>query len=304
MTFVQRARAGALRLDASDLGRPLQDLEVSYRPADLRSALAEVYKSGAPLHLERAALVPRAQPSASSTSRSLPLLGPDTKALGASISFEDVTSGAELDAEHERAKRQLETAYEELQSTVEELETTNEELHSTNEELETTNEELQSTNEELETMNEELQSTNEELETMNEEQRERTVELDRAQPVPRGPPGQPGGRGRRRGPRPADPGLECTSSELWGLRANEVDGEHFFALDIGLPVEQLKEPLRAALGDEPKTSELEVPAVTRRGRSIACSVRVQPLMTAAGDNYGALLLMADATSRSDQDGSG
>jgi chromosome segregation ATPase len=61
------------------------------------------------------------------------------------------------------ANQELETAYEELQSTNEELETTNEELQSTVEELETTNEELQSTNEELETMNEELQSTNEEL---------------------------------------------------------------------------------------------------------------------------------------------
>ena len=76
-------------------------------------------------------------------------------------------------SELDRSRRELETAYEELQSTIEELETTNEELQSTNEELETTNEELQSTNEELETMNEELQSTNEELETMNDELRER-----------------------------------------------------------------------------------------------------------------------------------
>ena len=72
---------------------------------------------------------------------------------------------------------ELETAYEELQSTNEELETTNEELQSTVEELETTNEELQSTNEELETMNEELQSTNEELETINDELRDRSVEV-------------------------------------------------------------------------------------------------------------------------------
>ena len=76
--------------------------------------------------------------------------------------------------------QELETAYEELQSTNEELETTNEELQSTVEELETTNEELQSTNEELETMNEELQSTNEELQTINDELRERGDELDAA----------------------------------------------------------------------------------------------------------------------------
>ena len=80
----------------------------------------------------------------------------------------------------QRVREDLETAYEELQSTNEELETTNEELQSSIEELETTNEELQSTNEELETTNEELQSGNEELETMNEEMRIRTSELDEA----------------------------------------------------------------------------------------------------------------------------
>src|SRR5574337_707657 len=61
-----------------------------------------------------------------------------------------------------KASWELETAYEELQSTVEELETTNEELQSTNEELETTNEELQSTNEELDTMNDELRERTDE----------------------------------------------------------------------------------------------------------------------------------------------
>ena len=80
--------------------------------------------------------------------------------------------------ELEGNRRDLELAYEELQSTIDELETTNEELQSANEELQTTNEELQSTNEELETMNEELQSTNEELETINDELRERTAELN------------------------------------------------------------------------------------------------------------------------------
>ena len=81
--------------------------------------------------------------------------------------------------------QELETAYEELQSTNEELETTNEELQSTIEELETTNEELQSTNEELETMNEELQSTNEELQTINDELRERTARPCQRQRLPR-----------------------------------------------------------------------------------------------------------------------
>ena len=107
-----------------------------------------------------------------------PLLCADNVAIGASMTFEDVTRYAALQTELEGNRRDLELAYEELQSTNDELETTNEELQSTIEELQTTNEELQSTNEELETMNEELQSTNEELETINDELRERTGELN------------------------------------------------------------------------------------------------------------------------------
>ena len=96
------------------------------------------------------------------------------------------------------SKQELETAYEELQSTNEELETTNEELQSTVEELETTNEELQSTNEELETMNEELQSSNEELQTMNDELRSRGIELEQLEQFPRVGAGEPAVRRSRR----------------------------------------------------------------------------------------------------------
>ncbi|MEK8172196.1 hypothetical protein NKH77_31750 [Streptomyces sp. M19] len=109
-----------------------------------------------------------------------PLMGNNGLLAATHISFADVTVATQLKAEVKRVREDLETAYEELQSTNEELETTNEELQSSIEELETTNEELQSTNEELETTNEELQSGNEELETMNEELRIRTEELDEA----------------------------------------------------------------------------------------------------------------------------
>ena len=108
----------------------------------------------------------------------IPLMGDGNVALGAGITFEDVSRVETLRSELEGTRRDLEIAYEELQSTIDELETTNEELQSANEELQTTNEELQSTNEELETMNEELQSTNEELQTINDELRERTGELN------------------------------------------------------------------------------------------------------------------------------
>ena len=77
-------------------------------------------------------------------------------------------------------ERELESAKEDLQTTIEEMQTANEELKSTNEELQSTNEELQSTNEELETSKEELQSTNEELITVNTELHNKVDELSQA----------------------------------------------------------------------------------------------------------------------------
>ena len=114
------------------------------------------------------------------TSRSRPL-SDGNGVIGISVTFADVDAAPHAPGRtSRRSNRELESAYEELQSTNEELETTNEELQSTVEELETTNEELQSTNEELETMNEELQSTNEELQTINDELRQRSDELNQA----------------------------------------------------------------------------------------------------------------------------
>jgi len=40
------------------------------------------------------------------------------------------------------------------------------------------------------------------------------------------------------------------SAELWGLRRDETPGQHFLNLDIGLPVEDLRQPIRAVLTGE------------------------------------------------------
>jgi two-component system CheB/CheR fusion protein len=164
------ARARALfRLASADIGRPLQDLEVSYRPYELRSVIEQAY-------MDRQVVVREAVPWRGLDGEQrwfdivvAPLLDANAAPGGASVSFVEVTRVRQLQQQLDDSQVELETAYQELQSTNEELETTNEELHSTVEELETTNEELQSTNEELETMNEELQSTNEELQSTNEE---------------------------------------------------------------------------------------------------------------------------------------
>jgi len=148
-----------------DIGRPLQDLEISYRPVELRSLIEQASKTVEPVRSEEITW-----PGDDGADRHLEVqisaLRDGHRHAGTSIAFLDVTRHARVASELETSKHELERAYEDLRSTVEELETTNEELQSTNEELETTNEELQSTNEELETMNEELQSSNEELETI------------------------------------------------------------------------------------------------------------------------------------------
>ena len=84
------------------------------------------------------------------------------------------------------------------------------------------------------------------------------------------------------------------AADLWGLRDHEVVGSPFLALDIGFPVEKLKEAIRAALATESHESEVTTEAVNRRGRRFGCRVRVLPLHDGQARPYGALLLMSDA----------
>jgi two-component system CheB/CheR fusion protein len=290
----------AFHMVPADVGRPLQDLELSYRPIELRSGLDEARDSRRPVHMGHAAWRSGSPDERTYDVDIEPLLLAG-ELLGATVTFTDVSDFAKLDREHKAVERQLETAYEELQSTVEELETTNEELQSTNEELETTNEELQSTNEELETTNEELQSANDELEAMNEEQRERSGELDRLNLFLESILGQ---LGLAVVVVDNDQRIQLwngSATEMWGLRASEVLGEHFLTLDIGLPVEELKPIIRqtvSADGDG-ELHQLVLEAVNRRGRKFECLVRALPLMDPQGTHYGAVLLMSNAVAAQD-----
>ena len=278
-------------LSQSDVGKPLQDLEVSYRPVELRSRIAEAFG-------ERHAISVRdVEWRIGNELRWLdvevrPLHGTDGTLIGVGISFIDTSRYRRLHDQAAHSKERLETAYEELQSTAEELETTNEELMSTNEELETTNEELQSTNEELETMNEELQSTNEELNTMNDELRQTTDELNAVNAFLESILGS------------FHSGVVVTNSELviqawneparelWGLSSEEVHGQHLLNLDIGLPLEQVM-PLAKTTLTESSIQEAVLDATNRRGRAISCRVRTSPLLSAAGEPRGVILLMEE-----------
>jgi two-component system, chemotaxis family, CheB/CheR fusion protein len=79
------------------------------------------------------------------------------------------------------------------------------------------------------------------------------------------------------------------AQELWGLRSDEVEGDHLMNLDIGLPVERLHQTIRACLvGEAPPAVTL--PAVNRRGRAIEGHVRATPLL-GIDRVIGAILLM-------------
>ncbi|HEY1358596.1 MAG TPA: CheR family methyltransferase [Thermoleophilaceae bacterium] len=287
----QRARV-LFDLGPAHLGRPLQDLELSYRPADLRTPIGRATEERKRLQLGRMQWTPRDGEQMTLEVTVTPMAG-EAGQFGAMVIFEDVTEHARLDEEHDRAKRQLETAYEELQSTVEELETTNEELHSTNEELETTNEELQSSNEELETMNEELSSTNDELESVNTETQARSIELDRVNMFLEGILGSLGVGVVVIDREQTVQVWNASSMDLWGLRPDEVEGKPLLSLDINLPLGELREPISTALGGTAEPLELTLDAVNRRGRGFRCWVRVLPLRDSGDEPYGAILLMAD-----------
>ncbi|HEX2719159.1 MAG TPA: CheR family methyltransferase [Gemmatimonadaceae bacterium] len=278
-------------ISASDVGRPLQDLELSYKPVDLRSRIDEAYAERRPVTISD---VPWHQGEERWFDVTVTPLGDGTGgALGASILFTEVTAYKRLQRELEHANEELEAAYEELQSTNEELETTNEELQSTVEELETTNEELQSTNEELETMNEELQATNEELQTINDELRRRSDELNVANDFLASVFESMHG-----GVVVIDPQLHVLvwnhqAEDLWGLRADEVEGSHLLNLDIGLPVDQLRPAIRASLTDGASEHEVTLVARNRRGKTISCRVTATPLRSRYEKSVSGVILMME-----------
>jgi two-component system CheB/CheR fusion protein len=262
-------------IGARDIGRPIQDLEISFRPLEIRSRIEQAY-------IDRHAVSLRDVEWRIGDDRRfldiqiVPLTGFTGELVGCAVAFADVTRYERLQLALQESKREADIVREELQSTVEELETTNEELQATNEELETTNEELQATNEELETMNDELHqrglelnSANAFLEAVLTSIRLGVVVLDNELRVL---------------------AWNAGARDLWGLTPDEAAGQHFLNLDIGLPVDRLRAPIRDVLADGAVPKDLALEAINRRGRPILCRVNIAPLGT-DGSKAGAILTM-------------
>ena len=141
-------------------------------------------------------------------------------------------------------------------------------------------------------MNEELQSSNEELQAINDELRMRTDEAQRASAYLKSVLA-----GIKAGVVVIDQQFNILTwnqetENLWGLRLDEVEGQSFFSLDIGLPDDQLREMIRACLAEENRL-ELSLESFNRRGRSFLCRITVNPLIGPGEDRQGAILLMEE-----------
>lgn len=288
----ERARS-LFGLTPDDLGRSFQDLSLSYRPIELRSLIDRVLNERMPFNVRDVEWKSPGGEVLTLEVTITPLVMGQTKLLGISIAFNDVTNAKRLQKQLQQTHHDLETAYEEVQSTNEELETTNEELQSTVEELETTNEELQSTNEELETMNEELQSTNEELETSNAELGERTVELNEVNNFLESILSS-----MRSGVIVVDSDFliriwNYRAEDFWGLRSDEVHGKNLLTLDIGLPVQELRKPIQECLSARDGAQEIALEAMNRRGQRFRCRISCSPLTSKAELRPGAVVLLDD-----------
>jgi two-component system CheB/CheR fusion protein len=81
------------------------------------------------------------------------------------------------------------------------------------------------------------------------------------------------------------------AEDLWGLREDEVRGKHIFGLDIGLPVERLKQPIRSCLSGTNARVDLRLAAINRRGRAIDVLVSTSPLLSRSHSIHGVVVLM-------------
>ncbi len=251
----ERARS-TFGLRGNEVGRPLQDLQISYRPIELRSVIERAEAEGQPATVKEVEWRSQMGESRWLDLHVSPLSEP---ASGTVITFTDVTAYRGLQRELEQSHRELETAYEELQST--------------NEELETTNEELQAINDELRQRGDELNSANAFLQSVMASLRGGVAVVDRELRLL---------------------AWSRHAEELWGLRSDEVTGHHLLNLDIGLPLERIRPALRACLAGESAMQQIVLEAVNRRGKRIQCEVTCTPLLGVENDVTGAILVMEES----------
>ena len=262
--YNDRARS-LFGLAPGDIGRPFHELELSYRPVELRSLIQDAQAHRRPVVVKDVRLEGHDHEPRSLDVQVTPLFDPQGRGLGASVTFADASRVQELQQQLFRSKQDLETTYEELQSTNEELETMNEELQSTNEEIQAINRELRDRSEALTDVNQFLESIMRGL-------RGAVIVVDQQLHVI---------------------AWNHRSEDMWGLRAAEVRNKNVFGLDIGLPIEQLRREIRACLAGETELATMSVQATNRRGKPVLCNVACTPLL--GKSQIQGVIVMVDET---------
>jgi two-component system CheB/CheR fusion protein len=80
------------------------------------------------------------------------------------------------------------------------------------------------------------------------------------------------------------------AEDLWGIRSEEAIGQPLLALDIGLPMGDLAQPLRETARGQNGHVDLKIGATNRRGRRFTCRVQAT-VMSAAEGGPGVIVLM-------------
>lgn len=232
------------------LGRQFFDLEISYRPVDLKYRIQQAVANKGLSVVENAEYWVTKDKRIYLRIEIVPIVS------GVVILLADVTEQYELSKG--------------LQIINESLETANKRLISINEELESANTQLQSVNEEMESVNEELKATNEELNSriadLNVLKHHHEMVLNSI-----------------------DPSIIVTDSDLlvktWnaaaadmlGCEEDEIVGRSLMNLDIGIPLERMADQFRDVIRTgKPADDTLEY--IDCWGKRTMVDVSMNPLM--------------------------
>ena len=271
-----RARSSACR--PRDLGRPLQDLELSYRPVELRTHIE-------PAHAERRAVRDARTSSAAGRRRARVPRDPGhparwTPATGCSasrVTFLDVTVQRQLQSELERLQPR---ARDRLRGAAVHQRGAGDHQRGAAVHHRGAGDHQRGAAVHQRRAGDHERGAPVHQRGAADDQRRAAPAHARArsgQHVPGVHPHQHGLRGRGRRSLAGGPGLERKAPELWGLRADEAEGENLLGLDIGLPLEKLSGALRDVLNDGESRVELRVDATNRRGHPIDCRIVALPL---------------------------
>jgi two-component system, chemotaxis family, CheB/CheR fusion protein len=82
--------------------------------------------------------------------------------------------------------------------------------------------------------------------------------------------------------------------ELWGVTSEEAEDEHLLSLDIGLPLDKLRQQLRDTMNGESEREQVILDATNRRGKPFQCRVTFMPFGRGNHGNVSGVIMMMEA----------